>query len=50
MRVIFRFCFGTPAMQKQPQMDALDKYMFSEACHPAFDIALLIENYTGVTM
>lgn len=50
MRVIFRFCFGTPAMQKQPQMDALDKYMFSEACHPAFDIALRIENYTGVTM
>eukprot|EP00904_Undaria_pinnatifida_P008153 jgi/Undpi1/4468/HiC_scaffold_17.g07822.m1 len=30
------------------QMDALDKYMFGEACHPAFDIALRIENYTGV--
>lgn len=35
---------------KNRQMDALDKYMFGEACHPAFDIALRIENYTGVTM
>lgn len=33
---------------KHVQMDALDKYMFGEACHPAFDIALRIENYTGV--
>ena len=29
-------------------MDALDKFVFGEACHPAFDIALRIENYTGV--
>ena len=30
------------------QMDALDKFVFSEASHKAFDIALRIENYTGV--
>lgn len=33
---------------KKWQMDALDKFVFGEACHPAFDIALRIENYTGV--
>ncbi|CAM9135904.1 unnamed protein product [Laminaria digitata] len=30
------------------QMDALDQFVFGDACHPAFDYALRIENYTGV--
>ncbi|CAM9338772.1 unnamed protein product [Hapterophycus canaliculatus] len=30
------------------QMDALDKFVFGPDCHPAFDTAVRIENYTGV--
>lgn len=30
-----------------PQMDALDKFVFTKKCHAAFDIALKIENATG---
>lgn len=29
-------------------MDALDKFVFSKEVHPAFDLALRIENYTGL--
>lgn len=29
------------------QMDALDQYVFGPECHPAFDMAVRMENYTG---
>lgn len=29
-------------------MDALDKFVFAKETHPAFDIAVRIENYTGI--
>lgn len=34
-------------MLNNRQMDALDKFVFAPECHPAFDIAVKLENYSG---